>query len=254
MGSGWIINYPAVPARILKINMDTPNKINHLAIIMDGNVRWAISKGVAKSEGHRAGANNVKKLLPALIEMHIPYVTLYTFSTENWNRSKTEIAFLLKLLRFYLKEEAAALHKNGVRIKIIGRLERLGQSLQKQILETIELTKDNTEITLCIAFSYGGRAEIIDACQKIIDSGKPQISESEFKAYLYDSEMPDVDLLIRTSGEQRISNFLLWQTAYAELHFTPKYWPDLTKEDIIEAINNYSKRTRNFGARNFNAK
>lgn len=229
--------------------MTTINKINHLAIIMDGNVRWAISKGIAKSEGHRAGASNVKTLLPTLIELNIPYVTLYTFSSENWNRSKTEIAFLLKLLRYYLKNEGASLHKNGVKIKIIGRLDRLGGLLQKQILETIELTKHNTKITLCIAFSYGGRAEIIDACQKIIDSGKTTINESEFKDYLYDAEMPDVDLLIRTSGEQRISNFLLWQLAYAELYFIPKYWPDLTKEDLISAIDNYSKRKRNFGAR-----
>lgn len=229
--------------------MTITSTVNHLAIIMDGNARWALSNGVPKSEGHRVGANNVKKLLPALIELHIPYVTLYTFSSENWHRSKTEIAFLLKLLRNYLKNEATSLHQNGIRIKIIGRLEQAGQLLQKQMLDSVELTKHNTKMTLCIAFSYGGRAEIIDACQKIINSGKTQISENEFQDYLYDNEMPDVDLLIRTSGELRISNFLLWQSAYAELHFISKYWPEFTKEDLIEALDNYSKRKRNFGAR-----
>ncbi|KAJ6644836.1 Isoprenyl transferase, partial [Pseudolycoriella hygida] len=188
--------------------MKTTNKVNHLAIIMDGNARWALARGVSKSEGHRVGANNVKKLLPVFTEMHIPYVTLYTFSSENWNRSKTEIAFLLKLLQRYLKEEATSLHENGVRIKVIGRLDQISKSLQKQIQDSVELTKHNTTITLCIAFSYGGRAEIIDACQKIINSGKPEITEEEFKAYLYDNEMPDVDLLIRTSGELRITRIL----------------------------------------------
>lgn len=229
--------------------MNTTSIVNHLAIIMDGNARWALSKGLPKSEGHRVGANNVNKLLPALIELHIPYVTLYTFSSENWNRSKTEIAFLLKLLSNYLKHEVTSLHQNGIKIKIIGRLEQAGKLLQKQMQDTIALTRNNTKMTLCIAFSYGGRAEIIDACQKIINSGKTQISETEFKDYLYDNEMPDVDLLIRTSGELRISNFLLWQSAYAELHFISKYWPDLTKEDLIAALANYSTRKRNFGAR-----
>ncbi|XVN43488.1 MAG: polyprenyl diphosphate synthase [Candidatus Rickettsia vulgarisii] len=229
--------------------MTTTNKINHLAIIMDGNARWAISKNLPKSDGHKAGAGNLKKLIPNFIELNIPYVTLYAFSSENWNRSKAEITFLLKLLQHYLKNETQSLHQNGVRIKVIGRLSQLNQALQKQIHEAIELTKHNNKITLCIAFSYGARAEIVDACQKIIDSGKNTISEEEFKNYLYDKEMPDVDLLIRTSGLLRISNFLLWQIAYAELYFTDKYWPDIDKDDIIAAIDNYSKRKRTFGTR-----
>ncbi|WP_341757849.1 polyprenyl diphosphate synthase [Candidatus Tisiphia endosymbiont of Ditula angustiorana] len=230
--------------------MSIINKVNHLAIIMDGNARWALEKGLPKSEGHRAGADRVKKLLPNFIELNIPYVTLYTFSSENWRRSKTEVTFLLKLLRYYLKNETASLHKNGVKIKIIGRLDLLDTTLQKQIHDAIELTKhNNNKITLCFAFSYGGRAEIVDACQKIINSGKTEISENEFANYLYDPEMPDVDLLIRTSGVCRISNFLLWQAAYAELYFLPKYWPDFDKQDILEALNDYSRRKRNFGAR-----
>ncbi|MCC8418013.1 MAG: di-trans,poly-cis-decaprenylcistransferase [Rickettsia endosymbiont of Bryobia graminum] len=229
--------------------MTTINKINHLAIIMDGNARWALSKDLPKSEGHKAGAGNLKKLIPNLVELNIPYVTLYAFSSENWHRSKAEITFLLKLLQYYLKNETHALHKNGVRIKVIGRLNQLTQTLQKQIYTATELTKHNTKITVCIAFSYGARAEIIDACQKIIDSGINTINEEEFKNYLYDKEMPDVDLLIRTSGLFRISNFLLWQAAYAELYFTDKYWPDINKDDIVAAIDNYSKRKRTFGTR-----
>lgn len=229
--------------------MTTTNKVNHLAIIMDGNARWASNNKVPKSDGHKAGAGNLKKLIPNFIELNIPYVTLYAFSSENWRRSKAEISFLLKLLQYYLKNETASLHEKGVRIKVIGRLNQLNQPLQKQIYEAIELTKHNDKITLCIAFSYGARAEIVDACQKIIDSGKTTINEEEFKNYLYDKEMPDVDLLIRTSGLLRISNFLLWQAAYAELYFTDKYWPDIHKDDIIAAIDNYSKRKRTFGTR-----
>ncbi len=224
--------------------------INHLAIIMDGNARWASEKGLSKSEGHRAGANIIKKLLPYFIELNIPYVTLYTFSSENWRRSKTEVTFLLKLLRYYLKNETTLLHQNGIKIKVVGRLDMLDNILQKQIYDAIELTKhNNNKITLCIAFSYGGRAEIVDACQKIINSNKTEISEYEFSNYLYDPGMPDVDLLIRTGGVCRISNFLLWQSAYAELYFLSKYWPDFNKQDILEVLNNYSKRKRTFGAR-----
>ncbi|WP_425361714.1 polyprenyl diphosphate synthase [Candidatus Tisiphia endosymbiont of Mystacides longicornis] len=229
--------------------MSTINKVNHLAIIMDGNARWTLGKDLPKFEGHRVGADKVKKLLANFIELNIPYVTLYTFSLENWRRSKTEVTFLLKLLRYYLKNETEALRKNGVKIKIIGKLDLLDSVLQKQIHDAMELTKHNNKITLCLAFSYGGRAEIVDACQKIIDSGKTNIGEHEFINYLYDPEMPDVDLLIRTGGVYRISNLLLWQIAYAELYFSPKYWPDFDKQDLLEALDDYSKRKRTFGGR-----
>lgn len=228
--------------------MKTHN-VKHLAIIMDGNARWAFNKGVSKSEGHKIGAELIKNLVPNFIELNIPYVTLYSFSSENWQRPKIEVSFLLKLLSFYLKKELDALHKNGVKIKVIGKLELLNTTLQQQISTATELTKDNDKLTLCIAFSYGSRGEIVNACQKIIDSGKKEIVENDFKNYLYDPEMPDVDLLIRTSGVLRISNFLLWQAAYAELYFSPKYWPDFTKNDIIEALEDYSKRKRSFGGR-----
>ena len=223
--------------------------INHLAIVMDGNARWAASQNLPRPDGHKQGAETVKKLLPAFIDLKIPYVTLYAFSSENWHRSKAEITLLFKLLRYYLKHETPLWKENGVKIKVIGRLDKLDPSLQKQIDNAIETTQHNTKLTLCIAFSYGARAEIVDACQKIIDSGKMKITEDEFKNYLYDPEMPDVDLLIRPSGVVRISNFLLWQSAYAELYFSPKYWPEFTKEDLVEALNNYSNRERTFGGR-----
>ena len=223
--------------------------IKHLAIIMDGNARWAKQHNLPKHEGHRIGANKIRELLPEFLKFGIPYITLYTFSSENWQRSATEVSFLIKLLSTYLKNELNNLHKNGVKIKVIGRLNLLSNSLQEQINNAIELTKNNNKITLCIAFSYGSRQEITDACQKIIASGKKEIYEQDLQNAFYDSEMPDVDLLIRPGGVFRISNFLLWQAAYAELYFSPKYWPDFNKGDIIEAINDYLKRKRTFGKR-----
>jgi len=225
------------------------NSIKHLAIIMDGNARWAVQHNLPKSEGHRAGANKIRELLPEFINLNVPYITLYTFSSENWQRSSTEVSFLIKLLSIYLKDELNNLHKNGIKIKVIGRLNLLNSSLQKQINNAIELTKNNNKLTLCIAFSYGSRQEITDACAKIIASGKKEISENDLQNALYDPEMPDVDLLIRPGGLYRISNFLLWQAAYAELYFSPKYWPDFNKNDIYDAIDDYSKRKRTFGKR-----
>lgn len=223
--------------------------IKHLAIIMDGNARWATQHNISKSDGHKAGADKIRELLPEFINLNIPYVTLYSFSSENWQRSNTEIVFLINLLSIYLKKELNNLHKNGVKIKVIGRLNLLSNALQKQINNAIELTKKNDKLTLCIAFSYGSRQEITDACRKIIASGKTEISEQDIQNALYDGDMPDVDLLIRPGGLYRISNFLLWQAAYAELYFSAKYWPDFNKDDIREAINDYSKRKRTFGKR-----
>jgi len=223
--------------------------IKHLAIIMDGNARWAAGHNLPKAEGHRAGANKIRELLPEFINLKIPYATLYTFSSENWQRSTIEISFLMKLLSNYLKDELKNLHENGIKIKVIGRLNLLSNSLQKQINNAIELTKNNNKLTLCIAFSYGSRQEIADACTKIIASGKKEVTESDLQNALYDPEMPDVDLLVRPGGVYRISNFLLWQAAYAELYFSSKYWPDFNKDDIHEAISDYSKRKRTFGKR-----
>jgi undecaprenyl diphosphate synthase len=226
-----------------------PTRIKHLAIIMDGNSRWATDNNLTTAQGHSRGAENAKEVLSSTIEFGIPYLTLYAFSSENWQRSEEEITVLMNLLSYYLKKETNLLTKNGIRLKVIGQINRLSPDLQQKIEQVIKLTKDNNKMTLSIALSYGGRLEIVDACQKIINSGKKRISEEEFKNYLYDPEMPNVDLLIRTSGELRISNFLIWQTAYAELYFCQKNWPDFSKKDLTEAINDYATRKRTFGNR-----
>lgn len=225
------------------------NKIRHLAIAMDGNARWAKREGLTKMEGHKHGAENAKKLLPIVSNLAIPYLTLYSFSYENWKRSESEVSYLLGMLSHYLKYEVSSLIKNGVKLKVIGNLSKLSSSLRAEIDKVTKATESNNKITLCIAFSYGGRQEIVDACQKVIDSGIDKITEEEFKNYMYDSEMPDVDLLIRPGGVFRISNFLLWQSAYSELYFLDKFWPEFTEADLLEAISDYSRRKRNFGAR-----
>ena len=225
------------------------HNIKHLAIIMDGNARWALKNNLSVAQGHEKGAENVKSILSAAIELEIPYLTIYAFSSENWSRSADEIKVLINLLCLNLENESANMVQNGIKLKIIGALGRLDADVQSRIRSIEKSTEDNNKITLCIAFSYGSKAEIIDACQSIIDSGKSQISEIEFKKYLYDPNMPDVDLLIRTSGVYRISNFLLWQAAYAELYFCEKNWPEFLKNDLIQAIEDYAKRKRTFGTR-----
>ncbi len=229
------------------VNKD--HHIKHLAMIMDGNARWAQLHNTTKALGHKKGAEVVKNLLPEIMNLNIPYFTIYSFSHENWQRSPEEISVLLNLLAFYLDHEISVLNKNGIKLKIIGNLDRLSEKLQKTINNAVKNTEYNSKMTLCVAFSYGSRSEIVDACNKIIQDKKTVISEREFRNYLYDPEMPDVDLLIRTSGVQRISNFLLWQCAYAELYFSPKYWPDFSKNDLLLAIDDYSKRNRTFGGR-----
>jgi undecaprenyl diphosphate synthase len=233
--------------------MNKFSEINHLAIIMDGNARWSKREGLPIAEGHRRGAENAKQMLSIIAELGVSYLTLFAFSSENWKRADEEILYLLELLSYYLQSEEFDLNKNGIRVKIIGKLDRLDHKLQAGISKIIEATKHNNRMTLCIAFSYGSIQEITDACQKIIDSGVKSITPEKFRNYLYDPEMPDVDLLIRTSGVVRISNFLLWQAAYAELFFSKKYWPEFTREDLIEAINDYGARKRNFGSRDSDA-
>lgn len=223
--------------------------IKHLAIIMDGNARWATKAGLSKAEGHKRGAENIRDILTCAVENNIPYLTLYAFSSENWQRENSEVATLIDLLKFYLHQEAVPLAKNGIKLKIIGKINKLALQLQEEINHTINLTRKNNKLTLCIAFLYGGKDEIIDACQKAIQSGKKIITVEDFKSYLYDPEMPDVDLLIRTGGVYRISNFLLWQSAYAEFYFCKKYWPDFKKNDLIKALDDYAKRKRTFGTR-----
>ncbi|PCJ29587.1 MAG: di-trans,poly-cis-decaprenylcistransferase [Rickettsiales bacterium] len=225
------------------------HNLNHLAIIIDGHARWAKQHGKTKVEGHRQGAQTIKSLLPHISASGIKHLTLYAFSSENWSRPAEEVSVLIKLLSHYVTTETGTLNDNNIRLKIIGDLDKLSPSLQKQIKTIVEKTEKNSKMILTIAFSYGGRGEIARACQKAIDSGATNITEDSFKEFLYDPKMPDVDLLIRTSGAHRISNFLLWQTAYAELYFIDKFWPDFNEKDLAVAIENYSQRERTFGTR-----
>jgi undecaprenyl diphosphate synthase len=221
----------------------------HIAIIMDGNGRWATQRGLTRLEGHRAGFNTIHDIVRYLGELKIEFATFYAFSTENWSRPEEEVRGLFRLLGESIKKEAADLHKNNVRTRWLGRKEGLSSKLVKDIEDAIKLTKDNTGMTLCLALNYGGRQEIVDAAQRIAaDKIAPdKIDEKLLESYLYTAGMPDVDLLIRTADELRISNFLLWQSAYAEFYFTPVLWPDFNREELDKALLAYGGRKRRFG-------
>jgi undecaprenyl diphosphate synthase len=227
----------------------------HVAIIMDGNGRWAETRGLPRIAGHRRGAEAVRRTVSGAVELGIPYLTLFGFSSENWKRSSGEIHDLMGLLRHYLLAEIAELHRNGIRLKVIGQIDRLAPDIIELVEQAEMLTRDNTAITLTMALSYGGRAEIVRAVQAIAAlaaKGKlalNAIDEACFARHIFTVDLPDPDLLIRTSGEQRISNFLLWQCAYSELVFTKTLWPDFGKSDLEQAIAEYSARERRYGAR-----
>ena len=229
------------------------NLPRHVAIIMDGNGRWARQRGLPRIEGHRAGAESVREIVRVCGEMGIEYLTLYAFSIENWNRPKAEVAALMHLLEFYLKQEIAELNKNNVRLAAIGRLHELPQTGQRQLNQSIEALSKNTGLTLVLALSYGGRAEIVDAMRSIgreLKAGRIEVADIDEKIisqHLYTRSIPDPDLLIRTSGEMRISNFLLWQISYAEIYVTDTLWPDFRRTAFLEAMEDYSKRHRRFG-------
>ncbi len=225
----------------------------HIAVIMDGNGRWAKNQGLLRVKGHKKGTKAVRETIEACAELGVPYVTLYAFSTENWNRPKLEVDTLMNLLVSSLKKEIKTLQDNNIALSAIGNLSSLPKKAQAELSEVIEKTKSNSRLKLTLALSYGAREELVKTVQEISQKVKknlisPQsINESVIKEHLYTHDLPDVDLLIRTSGEQRISNFLLWQIAYAELYFTPVLWPDFTREHLYEAIYNYQKRERRFG-------
>jgi undecaprenyl diphosphate synthase len=222
---------------------------NHIAIIMDGNGRWAKKRGLPRTMGHRAGAKALKKILTHAGELGIKYLTVYAFSTENWKRPKKEVDTLMKLFKEYLKNEKNTMMKNGVRLMVSGKKEGVSRELLEEISKTEKLTRDNDRITLNIAFNYGGRSEIVDAVNKIIKEGLTEVTEESFAKYLY-SDIPDPELLIRTSGELRISNFLLWQIAYSELYITDLAWPDFDERELEKALGTYMKRERRFGGLN----
>lgn len=232
-----------------------PKKLpKHVAVIMDGNGRWAKKRGISRVRGHEKGADAVREIVRASREIGIPWLTLYAFSEENWKRPKAEIRALMKLLRHFLKSELKEMLKNGIRLQCIGRTEKLPKDTRKILLETIRKTSDNKDMVLTLAISYGGRQEILDAIKKIVakierrEMALGEISEQLVSDHLYVTDMPDPDLLIRTSGEYRISNFLLWQIAYTEIYITPTLWPDFGREEYIEAIKNFLHRERRFGS------
>ena len=221
----------------------------HIAIIMDGNGRWAEQRGLLRLEGHRAGVENMRSAIEYFNQLRLKYLTLYGFSTENWSRPEEEIAGLLHLLEEIIDKETLKLHRRGVRIRHLGQLDRLPQNLQIAINRAVELTKNNTGLNFSFAFDYGGRAEILNAVRHAIAEGIPpeDINEELFNSYLYTAGLPEVDLVIRTGGELRLSNFLIWQTAYSEYYFTKVLWPDFDSKEIDKALLSYSQRQRRFG-------
>ena len=218
-------------------------------MIMDGNGRWALSRGLPRMAGHKAGTENLRRVIRATVEFGIKYLTIYAFSTENWGRPPEEVRGLLGILEDVIDRELKELHQEGVQLHHLGRLEKLAPSLQAKVLHAVELTKDNDRLTLNIAWNYGGRAEIVQAIQRILHDGiaADQVTDDLVSQYLYTAGVPDPDLIIRTSGELRISNFLIWQAAYSEWYITPTYWPDFDKEEYRRALEVYIQRDRRYG-------
>jgi undecaprenyl diphosphate synthase len=222
----------------------------HVAIIMDGNVRWAEGRHLSRLKGHRAGTENIRRVVEAFGKSGVKYLTLYAFSTENWLRPKSEVKELMQILASVIGRETKEMHKRGIRLRHLGRLDRLPGKLQEEVLKSVELTKNNDRMTLSVAFDYGGRAEIIEATKRMLrEKVSPEaVDEALVSSYLYTAGIPDPDLIIRTAGEMRLSNFLLWQSAYSEYYFTPVFWPDFDTEEVKKALLAYSQRGRNFGA------
>ena len=238
----------AVKSSAVIVNKTSPLP-NHVAIIMDGNGRWAKQRGLPRLAGHEAGTNNVRRVVDRFNNYEVKYLTLYAFSTENWRRPDEEVNGLIHIFARMIDRETKALHEKGVRLFHLGKADSLSEELQTKVNKAIELTKNNTGITLSIAFDYGGRAEILDAVRRIVRDGiRPEdITESLFSSYLYTPNVPEPDLIIRTAGEMRLSNFLIWQSAYSEYYSTPTLWPDFKDEEVDKALIAYSRRERRFG-------
>lgn len=222
----------------------------HIAIIMDGNGRWAKRKGLARLLGHREGYRVLREVLLNCSELGIRFLTVYAFSAENWRRPEEEVSGLFKLIERAARDELRLMHQNNVRVRVAGRIQEVPTGLRQALLDGVETTKDNTGITFTLAINYGGRAEIVDAIRSIARQGIPpeQITEELVSGFLYNPDHPDPDLMIRTAGEMRWSNFLIWQSAYTELVVTPKTWPEFDADTLIEAVQEYQRRTRKFGA------
>jgi undecaprenyl diphosphate synthase len=221
----------------------------HIAVIMDGNGRWAKQRGLPRIAGHRAGTENLRRILRASVEFGIKILTIYAFSTENWGRPEAEVKGLMRILEDVIDRELPDLNKEGVQLRHIGDLSRISPQLQRKVHSAIELTKNNNTLILNVAFNYGGRAEIVHAVQEIVRQGhKPEdIDEALISHYLYTGDLPDPDLVVRTSGELRISNFLIWQAAYAEYYAAPVFWPDFNREELLKALIIFNQRDRRYG-------
>lgn len=229
-----------------------PHLPAHVGIIMDGNGRWAQGRGLPRLAGHRAGVENLRRVLRVAVELGVPIVTLYAFSTENWKRPEAEVRGLLHLLSEALTKEVGALHKNGVQLRHIGDLALLSREIQERIRDAVALTRNNDRLIANIAFNYGGRMEIVEAVRAIAREGLPPeaITEAVISQHLFTAGLPDPDLIIRTSGELRVSNFLIWQAAYAEYYISPVFWPDFDKDEFYKALQSFSQRERRYGALN----
>ena len=225
----------------------------HIAVIMDGNGRWARKRGLPRSRGHLEGANSARQCVEACLEIGVEYLTLYTFSTENWRRPKEEVDTLMGLLQKFLKDYTADLRRRSVKLEVIGRLQEIPPGVQRQLRESMQATADGKNLTTILAVNYSGRTEIVDATKKIVEEviagrlAKDDIDAEVFQKCLYTRNWPDPDLFIRTSGEMRISNFLLWQLSYTEIYVTQKLWPDFRKQDLIEAVQEFGRRNRRYG-------
>ncbi|MBM3180067.1 MAG: di-trans,poly-cis-decaprenylcistransferase [Chloroflexi bacterium] len=234
---------------------ETPSAIplekipQHVAMIMDGNGRWALQRGLPRLSGHKAGTENLRRVIRSTVEFGVKYLTIYAFSTENWGRPPEEVKGLMLILQDVIDHELNELNREGVQLRHIGRLEGLEPRIQKKVLKAIELTKNNDRLILNVAFNYGGRDEIVCAIQKIINDGIPAVDVTDelVGKYLFTANVPDPDLIIRTSGELRVSNFLIWQAAYSEWYITPTFWPDFDKEEYRHALESFAQRDRRFG-------
>ncbi len=234
---------------------ETPSSVplekvpQHVAIIMDGNGRWALQRGLPRLAGHKAGTENLRRVIRSTVEFGVKYLTIYAFSTENWGRPPEEVRGLMYILEDVIDRELGELHKEGVQLRHIGRLERLAPSLQEKVLDAIDMTKNNDRLILNIAFNYGGRDEIVQAIQRMMKDGVPpeKVTDELVGRYLYTAGVPDPDLIIRTSGELRVSNFLIWQAAYSEWYITPTYWPDFDKDEYRRALEAFAHRDRRYG-------
>ncbi|GHO43094.1 polyprenyl diphosphate synthase [Ktedonospora formicarum] len=223
--------------------------IRHIAIIMDGNGRWATSRHLPRVAGHKAGVSALRRVVECATDENIEMLSVYAFSTENWNRPRIEVDGLMRLFWETIRSDLEKLHRDGVRLRHLGRLHDLSPDIQQAVRDSVELTKNNTRIGLNVCFNYGGRAEVVDAVRQIIADGlQPEaISEELIASYLYTRDLPDPDMVIRTAGEMRVSNFLLWQSAYSEYYATPTLWPDFGREDLLEALQSFAQRQRKFG-------